>query len=116
MTALRACRVVLVRPRIAANVGAAARVMRNLGFEQLVLVAPEADPDDPRGLPVRAAPRLAARDEPGPVAAPAGAVRGPGADVRAGARRPGGDSLPLRRQGRRAVARAAPPDRQGATE
>jgi tRNA/rRNA methyltransferase len=49
MTALRACRVVLVRPRIAANVGATARVMRNLGFEQLALVAPEADPDDPRG-------------------------------------------------------------------
>src|SRR3954452_987802 len=50
MAALRACRVVLVRPRIAANIGATARVMRNLGFEQLVLVAPAAEPDDPRGL------------------------------------------------------------------
>jgi tRNA/rRNA methyltransferase len=43
------CRVVLVRPRIAANIGATARVMRNFGFSQLVLVAPEADPQDPRG-------------------------------------------------------------------
>jgi tRNA/rRNA methyltransferase len=48
--ALTACRVVLVRPHTAANVGAAARVMRNFGYEQLVLVAPEAAPDDPRGL------------------------------------------------------------------
>jgi tRNA/rRNA methyltransferase len=40
------CRVVLVRPRIAANVGAAARVMRNMGLSDLVLVAPEADPTD----------------------------------------------------------------------
>lgn len=42
------CRVVLVRPRIAANVGAAARVMRNMGLSDLVLVAPEADPTDER--------------------------------------------------------------------
>jgi tRNA/rRNA methyltransferase len=42
------CRVVLVRPRIAANVGATARVMRNLGLSHLVLVNPEADPQDPR--------------------------------------------------------------------
>ena len=48
--ALAACRVVLVRPRIAANIGATARVMRNLGYSELVLVAPEADPEDPRGL------------------------------------------------------------------
>ncbi|MHB1423686.1 MAG: RNA methyltransferase [Gemmataceae bacterium] len=40
------CRVVLVRPRIAANIGAAARVMRNMGLSDLVLVAPEADPTD----------------------------------------------------------------------
>jgi tRNA/rRNA methyltransferase len=46
---LSACRVVLVRPRIAANLGAAARVMRNLGLSDLVLVAPEADVADPRG-------------------------------------------------------------------
>src|SRR5271167_4916364 len=43
------CRVVLVRPRIAANVGAVARAMRNFGLSELVLVAPEAEPDDPRG-------------------------------------------------------------------
>jgi tRNA/rRNA methyltransferase len=43
------CRVVLVRPRIAANIGAAARVMRNFGLSRLVLVAPEADVADPRG-------------------------------------------------------------------
>lgn len=41
------CRVVLVRPQFAANVGAAARVMRNMGLSDLVLVAPEADPTDP---------------------------------------------------------------------
>jgi tRNA/rRNA methyltransferase len=47
---LRACRVVLERPHIAANIGAAARVMRNFGLADLALVAPVADPDDPRGL------------------------------------------------------------------
>jgi tRNA/rRNA methyltransferase len=40
------CRVVLVRPEVAANVGAAARVMRNFGLRELVLVAPKADPTD----------------------------------------------------------------------
>jgi tRNA/rRNA methyltransferase len=40
--------VVLVRPKVAANLGAAARVMRNMGLTDLVLVAPEADPNDPR--------------------------------------------------------------------
>jgi tRNA/rRNA methyltransferase len=43
------CRVVLVRTKIAANLGAVARVMRNMGLGALVLVAPEADVDDPRG-------------------------------------------------------------------
>src|SRR5262249_24450684 len=43
---LNNCRVVLVRPKIAANIGATARVMRNMGLSQLVLVAPEADPTD----------------------------------------------------------------------
>ncbi len=43
------CSVVLVRPKVAANIGAVARVMRNLGLQRLVLVAPEADVDDPRG-------------------------------------------------------------------
>jgi tRNA/rRNA methyltransferase len=40
------CRVVLVRTQIAANLGATARVMRNLGLSDLVLVAPTADPAD----------------------------------------------------------------------
>ena len=39
-------RVVLVRSQIAANIGATARVMRNMGLSDLVLVAPEADPLD----------------------------------------------------------------------
>jgi tRNA/rRNA methyltransferase len=43
---LHNCRVVLVRTEIAGNIGAAARVMRNLGLSQLVLVAPVADPTD----------------------------------------------------------------------
>ncbi len=41
------CRVVLVRPEVAANIGAAARAMRNFGLADLVLVAPVADPNDP---------------------------------------------------------------------
>jgi tRNA/rRNA methyltransferase len=40
--------VVLVRPQVAANLGATARVMRNLGLSELVLVDPAADPADPR--------------------------------------------------------------------
>lgn len=43
-SALERCRVVLVRPQVAGNLGAVARVMRNLGFVDLVLVAPAADP------------------------------------------------------------------------
>jgi tRNA/rRNA methyltransferase len=46
---LSGVRVVLVRPKVAANVGAVARVMRNFGLSDLVLVEPEADRDDPRG-------------------------------------------------------------------
>jgi tRNA/rRNA methyltransferase len=42
------CRVVLVRTTVAANIGATARVLRNMGLSDLVLVAPEADPADPR--------------------------------------------------------------------
>src|SRR6059036_3967144 len=49
LAAMNNCRVVLVRPRIAANIGATARVMRNFGLSQLVLVAQEADAADPRG-------------------------------------------------------------------
>jgi tRNA/rRNA methyltransferase len=41
------CRVVLLRPQVAGNLGATARVMRNMGLSDLVLVAPEADPRDP---------------------------------------------------------------------
>jgi len=37
-------RVVLVRSQIAANIGSTARVMRNFGVSELVLVAPETDP------------------------------------------------------------------------
>jgi tRNA/rRNA methyltransferase len=37
------CRVVLVGTQLAANLGSAARVMRNFGASDLVLVAPEAD-------------------------------------------------------------------------
>ena len=40
------CRVVLVRPQFAGNLGATARVMRNFGLRDLVLVAPQADPAD----------------------------------------------------------------------
>jgi tRNA/rRNA methyltransferase len=40
------CRVVLVRTQVAANLGAAARVMRNMGLSDLVLVDPVADPAD----------------------------------------------------------------------
>jgi tRNA/rRNA methyltransferase len=40
------CRVVLVRTQIAANLGATARVMRNMGLTDLVLVDPTADHRD----------------------------------------------------------------------
>ncbi len=38
------CRIILVRPQFAANIGAAARAMRNMGLSDLVLVAPAAAP------------------------------------------------------------------------
>jgi tRNA/rRNA methyltransferase len=41
---------VLVRTQVAGNLGATARVMRNMGLSDLVLVAPEADPADRRAL------------------------------------------------------------------
>ena len=47
-TKMIACRVVLVRTEIAANIGATARVMRNMGAHDLVLVAPVANPCDER--------------------------------------------------------------------
>jgi tRNA/rRNA methyltransferase len=37
-------RIVLVRPEVAANIGAAARALRNFGLSDLVLVVPAADP------------------------------------------------------------------------
>jgi tRNA/rRNA methyltransferase len=40
------CRVVLVRTEVAGNLGATARIMRNMGLTQLILVAPKADPGD----------------------------------------------------------------------
>lgn len=40
---LQRCRVVLVGTQIAANLGSTARVMRNMGLNDLVLVAPECD-------------------------------------------------------------------------
>jgi tRNA/rRNA methyltransferase len=45
---LEHCRIVLVRPRVASNIGATARAMRNFGVEDLFLVAPCAEPSDPR--------------------------------------------------------------------
>lgn len=45
---LTAVRVVLVRPKIAGNLGATARAMANMGLSDLVLVAPQADPQDRR--------------------------------------------------------------------
>jgi len=45
---LKHCRVVLVQPRIAGNIGATARIMHNMGLTELVLVAPEVDLSDPR--------------------------------------------------------------------
>ncbi len=43
---LHHCRIVLVQPTIPGNIGATARVMRNMGLADLVLVAPEASPAD----------------------------------------------------------------------
>jgi tRNA/rRNA methyltransferase len=45
---LHHCRVVLVETLYPGNLGATARVMRNFGLEELVLVAPVADPTDRR--------------------------------------------------------------------
>src|SRR5215213_4611431 len=43
---MKTCRVVLVRPQNAGNVGSVARAMRNMGTSDLVLVAPEPSPLD----------------------------------------------------------------------
>ncbi len=46
MELLSRCRVVLVRPHYAGNLGATARVMRNFGLSDLVLVSPHASTGD----------------------------------------------------------------------
>lgn len=62
MSALARIRVVLVRPRDAGNVGAAARAMKNTGLARLVLVAPPAlDHARAAALAVHAHDVLAAR-------------------------------------------------------
>jgi TrmH family RNA methyltransferase len=43
---MKTCRVVLVRPQNAGNIGSVARAMRNMGTSDLVLVAPEPSPLD----------------------------------------------------------------------
>ncbi len=45
---LHNARVVLVRTQVAGNLGSVARIMRNLGLDDLVLVSPEASPSDPQ--------------------------------------------------------------------
>src|SRR5947209_17909713 len=47
---LSLCRVVLVEPHYAGNLGATARVMRNMGVADLVLVRPVADPHEREAL------------------------------------------------------------------
>ena len=42
-----ACRVILVRPHYPGNIGATARIMGNMGLDDLALVEPVADPLDP---------------------------------------------------------------------
>jgi len=56
MTPLTHCRVVLVRPHYAGNLGSVARVMRNFGLRDLVLVDPIASPQatEARMMAVRA--------------------------------------------------------------
>jgi tRNA/rRNA methyltransferase len=48
--ALESCRVVLVETHYPGNLGATARVMRNMGLKDLVLVSPVADPLDGQAL------------------------------------------------------------------
>jgi len=43
-------RIVLVRPQIAGNIGAVARLMENFGAGELYLMAPEADPRSPEAV------------------------------------------------------------------
>lgn len=55
---LELCRVVLIGTHYPGNLGSAARVLGNLGLRELTLVAPIADPLDPRAL------QMTARAEP----------------------------------------------------
>ncbi len=57
---LERIRIVLVRPKVAGNIGGAARAMANMGLTDLVLVAPQADLQDRRARQrsARAAPLL----------------------------------------------------------
>jgi TrmH family RNA methyltransferase len=64
MPTLERIRVVLLRPRGAANVGAVARAMKNMGLARLVLVdPPRLDREQARVMAVHAADVLAARAE-----------------------------------------------------
>lgn len=56
--ALELCRVVLVETHYPGNLGATARVLGNMGLRELTLVAPIAEPLDPRAL------QMTARAEP----------------------------------------------------
>ena len=62
MAALRRVRIVLVEPAGPRNVGAIARVMKNMGLQQLVLVNPQCDPlgEEARLMAVRGSDRLEA--------------------------------------------------------
>lgn len=57
MPSLSQVRIILVEPAGALNVGSVARVMKNMGFQHLVLVNPQCDPlgDEARLMAVRAA-------------------------------------------------------------
>jgi tRNA/rRNA methyltransferase len=64
-TILSRCRVVLVKPHYAGNLGSTARVMRNFGLSDLVLVSPYARVNNPEaqrlathGLPILEAARI----------------------------------------------------------
>ena len=39
----KTCKIVLVRPQFAGNIGSTARVMKNMGFSELILVSPKAN-------------------------------------------------------------------------
>ena len=87
-TRLARCRVVLVRPHFAGNLGAVARAMSNFGLRDLTLVAPIADPASPdaqmmatRGKEILAGARVVATlaeavDDCAWVVATSGEVRG----------------------------------------